>query len=337
MLIFAMGIIASSARFDRLTALLLDRREVGGGTLDLPGLRPGPGQWTNPREAIKFAIACDVHRADCPFPLTEEELVAMRAAGEYGENFADATDGKHLAQTCSGCHGDTCAGAKVIGGPPDWPPAANLTPAGLVDWTLDDCSRALKDGKSKNGVALREPMASMPKFAKHMSEIELQALWAYVKALPPKPTGPDVKAVPSSAATSATPPRGAAVRTPLREVLQNLQPRRVDAERAGEFSEMILFILQNFANVFAHRVLAKRFALAHPLAIIANRVGFVLEIELQHFLGAVGRLHRLGLRADLAAQIINLLRYGDGMRQLLRSMNFEFLRDGHVLGALDGL
>ena len=102
---------------------------------------------------------------------------------------ADATLGKHIAQTCSGCHGDAFAGGPIVGGPPDWPPAANLTPTGLAGWTYDDFERALKEGKSKNGVALREPMATMPKLAKNMTETELHALWAYIKDLPPQPTG----------------------------------------------------------------------------------------------------------------------------------------------------
>lgn len=102
---------------------------------------------------------------------------------------ADATFGKHLAQTCTGCHGATFAGGKIIGGPPEWPPASNLTPTGLAGWSYDDFARALKEGKSKNGVALREPMASMPKFARNMTDIELQALWAYIKELPAQPTG----------------------------------------------------------------------------------------------------------------------------------------------------
>lgn len=99
---------------------------------------------------------------------------------------ADATFGKHLAQTCTGCHGATFAGGPIIGGPPDWPPAANLTPTGLAGWTFEDFSRALKEGKSKNGVALREPMATMPKFAKNMTEVEMQALWAFISSLPPQ-------------------------------------------------------------------------------------------------------------------------------------------------------
>ena len=102
---------------------------------------------------------------------------------------ADATFGKHLAQTCTGCHRNTFAGGPIVGGPPEWPPAANITTTGLAGWSYDDFLRALKEGKSKNGAMLREPMASLPKFAKNMTETELQALWMYLKDVAPQPTG----------------------------------------------------------------------------------------------------------------------------------------------------
>ncbi len=101
----------------------------------------------------------------------------------------EATFGKHLAQTCTGCHGANFTGGPIIGGPPEWPPASNLTPAGLVGYTYEDFARVLREGKRKNGTYVLEPMAGMPKFAKNMTEIELQALWAYIKDLPPLPTG----------------------------------------------------------------------------------------------------------------------------------------------------
>jgi mono/diheme cytochrome c family protein len=100
----------------------------------------------------------------------------------------DATFGKHLAQTCTGCHGPALAGGKIIGGPPDWPPAANLTPTGLAGWTFEDFRRALTEAKSKNGRALLPPMSDMPKFAKNMTDVELQALWAFISTLPPQAT-----------------------------------------------------------------------------------------------------------------------------------------------------
>lgn len=99
----------------------------------------------------------------------------------------NATFGKHLAQTCTGCHGVTLAGGPIKGGPPDWPAAANLTPAGLAGWSYDDFKRALTEARSKNGVALREPMAGLRRSAKNMTETELRALWAYIESLPPQP------------------------------------------------------------------------------------------------------------------------------------------------------
>jgi mono/diheme cytochrome c family protein len=98
-----------------------------------------------------------------------------------------ATFGRHIAQTCTGCHGEMLAGGPIKGGPPEWPPAANLTPAGLAGWTFDDFKRALTEATSKNGVALREPMAGIRRFAKNMTEAELRALWAYIESLPARP------------------------------------------------------------------------------------------------------------------------------------------------------
>ncbi len=128
----------------------------------------------------RFQLSAEVHPTK--HVITHEKLPPAAVA--------DATFGKHLAQTCSGCHGEKFAGGPIIGGPPDWPPAANLTPTGLAGWTFEDFSRALKEGKRKDGTALREPMATMPKFAKNMTDTELQALWAYIKSLPPQPLAP---------------------------------------------------------------------------------------------------------------------------------------------------
>ena len=101
----------------------------------------------------------------------------------------DATYGKHLAQACTGCHRSTFVGGPIAGGPPDWPPAANLTPTGLAGWTYEDFLGALLHGKRKTGEPLREPMASMPKFAKNLTDTELKAIWAFIQSLPAAPDG----------------------------------------------------------------------------------------------------------------------------------------------------
>lgn len=98
--------------------------------------------------------------------------------------------GAHLAQVCAGCHNPELTGGPIAGGPPDWPPARNLTPHadGLAGWTYDDFKRAMLEAKGKDGTPLREPMASMPKFAKNMTETDLEAMWKHLASLAPKPT-----------------------------------------------------------------------------------------------------------------------------------------------------
>ena len=36
--------------------------------------------------------------------------------------------GAYVANMCIGCHGACVSGGKIRGAPPEWPPAANLTP-----------------------------------------------------------------------------------------------------------------------------------------------------------------------------------------------------------------
>lgn len=122
----------------------------------------------------QFKLSADMH------PSAHEDAHAVLPPAEA----PNAEFGKHLAQVCTGCHLPSLAGGPIIGGPPDWPPAANLTPAGLVGWTYTDFERAMREGVRKDGTKLREPMALMPKYAKNMTDIEMQALWAYISTVP---------------------------------------------------------------------------------------------------------------------------------------------------------
>lgn len=103
---------------------------------------------------------------------------------------ATAEFGKHLAGTCSGCHGANFAGGPIAGGDPSWPSAMNLTPHadGLAGWTFDDFVGALQDGKRPDGTPLREPMSLLVAYGRNMSDVELRALWAFLQTLPPVPT-----------------------------------------------------------------------------------------------------------------------------------------------------
>lgn len=96
--------------------------------------------------------------------------------------------GRHIAQACSTCHGATFSGGKLAADPA-MPEVANLTPheTGLKGWTEADFIRALREGKHKDGT----PMADQMPWRAYgqMNDIELKALWAFFRTLPPKEKG----------------------------------------------------------------------------------------------------------------------------------------------------
>ena len=98
---------------------------------------------------------------------------------------ATAEYGAYLAAACAGCHGRDFAGQHVPGTPPEFPDAANLTPHtdGLARWAVGDFRRALRTGRRPDG---RELDKFMPWRAySQMSDVEIDALWAYLSTLPP--------------------------------------------------------------------------------------------------------------------------------------------------------
>ncbi len=99
--------------------------------------------------------------------------------------------GRHLAGICTGCHRADFSGGPITGGPPDWPPAANLTAheEGIKAWTYDDFVKLLRTGIRPDGTPTRVPMAEAIPLGNAMTEVELQALWAHFQSLPPLPDG----------------------------------------------------------------------------------------------------------------------------------------------------
>jgi mono/diheme cytochrome c family protein len=99
---------------------------------------------------------------------------AIAATAEYG---------KYLAQGCVGCHGANFAGQHVPGTPPSFPDSQNLTPAALGKWSEADFIATIRTGKRPDGSAL-DPFMPWETYAQ-MTDVELQALWAYFRTLPP--------------------------------------------------------------------------------------------------------------------------------------------------------
>jgi cytochrome c553 len=96
--------------------------------------------------------------------------------------------GNYLASVgCKGCHGPLLAGGPIADAPPDWPPAANLTPAGeLKDWSEADFRNLLRTGKRPNGIPVNDIMPW--KIVGKMTDDEIGAIWLYLKSLPSQPT-----------------------------------------------------------------------------------------------------------------------------------------------------
>ncbi|MET0535930.1 MAG: c-type cytochrome [Steroidobacter sp.] len=98
--------------------------------------------------------------------------------------------GAYVANTCAGCHGQGLAGGKIPGAPPTWPAAANLT--GAPDGAMlrysspAEFRTMMRTGKRSDGTSI----AIMPfsNFAA-MNDAELDALFTFLKTLPPKASG----------------------------------------------------------------------------------------------------------------------------------------------------
>jgi cytochrome c553 len=93
--------------------------------------------------------------------------------------------GKYVANMCLGCHGEQLTGGRIPGGPPDWPPAANLTPAKGSGMELyadaEAFARMFRTGHRPDGSAIRVmPFESLSK----MSDTDMRALHLYLRSLP---------------------------------------------------------------------------------------------------------------------------------------------------------
>jgi mono/diheme cytochrome c family protein len=99
--------------------------------------------------------------------------------------------GRHMAGVCTGCHRPDFSGGPIPGGDPSWAPARNLTPheEGLAGWSYADFETALRLGKRPGGAALMAPMTFVTPYAANMTDVEMQALWAYLRSVPAMPTG----------------------------------------------------------------------------------------------------------------------------------------------------
>jgi mono/diheme cytochrome c family protein len=101
-----------------------------------------------------------------------------------------AQHGGYVANMCKGCHGEHMSGGKIAGGPPDWPPAANLTPGeGSVLARYPDATKflaMLRSGKRPDGSAISVmPFDTLSK----LDDTDARAVYEFLKTLPARASG----------------------------------------------------------------------------------------------------------------------------------------------------
>ena len=98
---------------------------------------------------------------------------------------------------------------------------------------------------------------------------------------------------------------------------------------------MLLFLDQDLANLFRHRKFAEGVALADAFAVGAHGVVLVVDRSARSIVfGILGQLHRQGGGVGHAAEVVDQLGDGDGVRELLGGVHLELLRDRHVCAPL---
>lgn len=98
--------------------------------------------------------------------------------------------GQYLAQTCTGCHGQTLSGGPIPGSLSVGPPPTNLTPdciTGIGMWTLAEFTRVLREGvrADNSRVDSAMPLQDFQVF----SDDEIAALWTYLRSVPVRSYG----------------------------------------------------------------------------------------------------------------------------------------------------
>jgi mono/diheme cytochrome c family protein len=98
--------------------------------------------------------------------------------------------GEYLALSCPVCHGLTLSGGEIPGFPPEWPAAPNLTSgpgSRLPSWGEEGFIKIIRDGK-KHGRAIHPDYMPWTSY-RHLSDMELQAVYTYLMSLPLKASG----------------------------------------------------------------------------------------------------------------------------------------------------
>ena len=174
-LLFMPSEVFTNLGAEDLAAVIAYVKSVPAVTRTLPATELGPvGRMLVATNKAPLVIARLIdHSAAIPAMPPEGETV------EYG-NYLVNSGG------CRACHGKNLSGGKIAGGPED-PPATNLTPTGIGEWSEADFFRAFREGKRPNGTGIHQFMPW--KTLGGMTDSELRAIYLYLKTVPARPYG----------------------------------------------------------------------------------------------------------------------------------------------------
>lgn len=125
------------------------------------------------------------------FPLVPAERIDPSAQREPAPEPAPTAEyGRYLAVGCTGCHGEGLSGGPIPGAPPELGVPGNLTPhaTGLLAWDEAAFVRAMRTGMRPDGTQLN-PQQMPWRSLQHMTDVELQALYAYLRTVAPREAG----------------------------------------------------------------------------------------------------------------------------------------------------
>ena len=140
----------------------------------LPPMNVGP----LPRVLWFFGAFPLVSREHMDLSLEPAQSIVVEASADYGA---------HVVSMCKGCHGGQLAGLTSPVAP-DTPNPANLTPTGsMANWSEQDFFTAMREGRRPDGSQINEFMPW--KTVSQMSDVEIRAIWLYLRTLPPRAQG----------------------------------------------------------------------------------------------------------------------------------------------------
>jgi mono/diheme cytochrome c family protein len=174
--------IMPSEDFNRLTD-----EDTGSLVAYLQQLPPVPGE----RGLIQVPVPVKVLYAFGVIKDASEKIDHSLPPAKPVEAAITPQHGAYVANACIGCHGPQLSGGKIPGGPPTWPAAANLTPGKASAMnrypTPDVFVAMMRTGHRPDG----SPISSVMPFGSfgQMNEIDLRALHAYLKTVPPRESG----------------------------------------------------------------------------------------------------------------------------------------------------